>query len=84
LSEIKHSFNQQESEFTNENGMDLKYSKKLMEQNTNTNLTNKTNVSVNLNQSEFMEKIDKIIRIESRERKMYGTNYSKENNRKPF
>ena len=72
-----------EVDFKNENGMNLKNPKKLIpaEQtsmiiNSNNN-TNNTNHSINLNQSEFMEKIDKIIRIESRERKMNATNYSR-------
>jgi len=79
----KNSPDEAEFDLKNENGMNLKNPKKLIPTehksmiiNTNNN-TNNTNLSIQLNQSEFMEKIDKIIRIESRERKMNTTNYSR-------
>jgi hypothetical protein len=68
--EINNSVQNESSFIKNENG--IIESKSIMKKNQS------------LNQSQFMEKIDKLIRMESRERKMNVTSYSKEKTRKPF
>ena len=54
----------------NENGMGSTYS------------TKTDNLSII--QKEFMDRIENSIRVDSKEKKMYYSNYSKKGNRKPF